>query len=66
MIKKANKKNNTEKPVAKCDQSKEVVAKCDHPESAVAICDHKELIKDKNASICIHTKRHRNVALIAG
>ena len=26
MIKKTNKKNNTEKPVAKCDQSKEVVA----------------------------------------
>lgn len=26
MIKKTNKKNNTEKPVAKCDQSEEVVA----------------------------------------
>ena len=35
MIKKTNKKNNTEKPVTKCDQSKEVVAKCDHPEEVI-------------------------------
>ena len=33
MIKKTNKKNNTEKPVTKCDQSKEVVANCDHLQS---------------------------------
>ena len=43
MIKKTNKKNNTEKPVAKCDQSKEVVAKCDHPESVVANCNRKNI-----------------------
>ena len=30
MIKKTNKKNNTEKPVTKCDQSKELVSKCEN------------------------------------
>ena len=39
MIKKTNNKNNTEKPVAKCDQSKEVVVKCDHPEEVITNCD---------------------------
>ena len=43
MIKKTNKKNNTEKPVTKCDQSKELVAKCDHPESVVANCNRKNI-----------------------
>ena len=44
MIKKTNKKNNTEKPVAKFDQSKEVVAKCEHPEGVAANCDRKTAI----------------------
>ena len=54
MIKKTNKKNNTEKPVTNScsgkrpigpsgDQSKEVVAKCDHPESVVANCNRKNI-----------------------
>lgn len=41
MIKKANKKNNTDEVVAKCDQSEEVVAKCDQPEEVIANCDNK-------------------------
>ena len=51
MIKKTNKKNNTEKPVTNScsgkrpigpsgDQSKEVVAKCDHPEEVITNCDN--------------------------
>ena len=51
MIKKTNKKNNTEKPVANScsgkrpigpsgDQSKEVVAKCDQPEEVITNCDN--------------------------
>ena len=43
MIKKTNKKNNTEKLVTKCDQSKEVVAICDHPESVVTNCNRKNI-----------------------
>lgn len=43
MIKKENKKNNTEKPITKCDKSKEVVAKCDQPEGVVANCDRKNI-----------------------
>jgi len=45
MIKKTNKNINTEKPVAKCDQSKEVVAKCDHPEEVVTNCDNQQITK---------------------
>ena len=51
MIKKTNKKNNTEKPVTNScsgkrpigpsgDQSKEVVAKCDQPEEVITNCDN--------------------------
>jgi len=40
MIKKDNKKNNTEKPVTKRDQSKEVVAKCNQPEEVIANCEN--------------------------
>ena len=54
MIKKTNKKNNTEKPVTKCDQSKEVVANSclgkrpigpsgDNQQFAVTNCDRKNI-----------------------
>ncbi len=40
MIKKTNKKNNTEKPVTKCDQSKEEVAKYDLLGEVIANCEN--------------------------
>ena len=69
MIKKTNKKNNTEKPVTKCDQSKEVVANRDHLEEVITNCDNLQFavtkcdLKNVNVESLIHIVRGQKVML---
>ena len=69
MIKKTNKKNNTEKPVTKRDQSKEVVANRDHLEEVITNRDNLQFavtkcdLKNINIESLIHIVRGQNVML---